>query len=227
MAINFYGILFVWKQEVSEVVSQLPFGRLHRSLKDAFPSAVIGEKCGLYQETRPENPYILISISHAVIEDGRIILQTVVGEEVNLSNRSLTHSSNSIERVTLPVQVPASEEDFGDAVLVGFGSKPTDFGRFQAMCEGIILKPAQGMQVQTKGVITWQILTWFGGLTLILISPISNTNPLEMKLAITWQMLLKKWLHLDESRKYNCPFSSPYGYLGQLVLLYILVLNLL
>lgn len=138
----------------------------------------------MYQETRPENPYSLICISHAVIEDDRIIFQTVVGEEVNLSNRSLTHTSNSIQRVTLPIQVPASEEDVSGVVLVGFGSKPTDFGRFQAMCEGVLLTPAQGMQVQTKGVITWQISTGFGGLTLI--SSVSNTNPLEVKLAITW-----------------------------------------
>lgn len=191
----FMAFLFVWKQ----VVSQLSFGRLYRSIKDAFPNAVIGENHGLYQETRPENPYSLICISHAVIEDDRIIFQTVVGEEVNLSNRSLTHTSNSIQRVTLPIHVPASEEDVSGVVLVGFGSKPTDFGRFQAMCEGVLLTPAQGMQVQTKGVITWQISTGFGGLTLI--SSVSNTNPLEVKLAITWWTLLGSQLFKSYTTK--------------------------
>lgn len=112
----------------------------------------------MYQENRPENPYALISICHAVLEDDRIILQTAEGEEVNLSNRSLAYTPNSIERVTLPVQVSTSEED-GSFALVGFGSNPTAYGRFQAMCEGIVLKPAQGMQVQTNGVIIWQIST--------------------------------------------------------------------
>lgn len=105
------------------------------------------------QETRPNPPYALISISHAVTRDNRIIFRTQLDEEVDLSNRSLTHTSNSIEAVTLLVQVPTSDEDSGGVVLVGFGSKPTYVGRFQAMCEGIILKPAQGAQVQTKGVI--------------------------------------------------------------------------
>ena len=75
----------------------------------------------MYQENRPENPYALISISHAVIEDDRIIFQTAEGEEVNLSNESLAHTSNSVERVTLPVQVSTSEEDGGFALL-GFSS---------------------------------------------------------------------------------------------------------
>lgn len=73
---------------------------------------------------------------------------------MDLRNRCLIHSSNTIEQVLLSNQVPTSEEDVGDLVLVGFGSKARGFDRFQAMCEGIILKPVQGMQVLTKGVVT-------------------------------------------------------------------------
>lgn len=125
--------------------------RVYRGIKDAFPKAVIAEITGVHQETRPDPPYALISISYAETLDGRVVFVTQLGEMVDLSNRSLKHTSNSVELVQL--SVPTSEEDVGDVVLVGFGSKPTDFGRFQAMCEGIILKPAQGAQVQTKGVI--------------------------------------------------------------------------
>ena len=66
---------------------------------------------------------------------------------MDLRNRCSIHSSNTIELVPLSGHIPTSEEDFGDVVLVGFGSNPTNFGRFQAMCEGIILKPVQGTQV--------------------------------------------------------------------------------
>lgn len=99
----------------------------------------------MHQERRPRRPYALISISGGVILDGRIIFVTRLGELVDLSNRSLMHASTSIEPVQLSKQVLTSEEDIGDVVLVGFGSKPTDYGRFQAMCEGIFLKSVQGM----------------------------------------------------------------------------------
>ena len=66
---------------------------------------------------------------------------------MNLRNCCSIHSSNIVEQVLLSNQVPTSEEDVSGVVLVGFGSKATDFGRFQAMCEGVILKPVQGKQV--------------------------------------------------------------------------------
>ena len=136
--------LFVWKQEVSEVVSQLPFGRVYRGIKDAFPEAEIAETRGVHQETRPDPPYALISISLAVTCDDRIALVTQLDEVVDLSNRSLMHTPTSIGPVQLSNQIPMSKEDVGDVALVGFGSKTTDIGRYQAMCEGIIL---QGMRV--------------------------------------------------------------------------------
>ena len=102
----------------------------------------------MHQERRPNPPYALISISHGVTLDGRINFATRLDELVNLSNRSLMHASTSIEPVPLSNQILTSEE-VGDVLLVGFGSKPTDFGRYQAMCEGIFLKSVQGTLVQT------------------------------------------------------------------------------
>ena len=128
-------------------MSQLPFGRIYHGIKDAFPEAEIAEGRGIYQKTRPDPPYALIGISGATTFDGRIVFKTRLGEVVDLSNRSFIHASNSIEPVPLPHYVPTCEEDVGNVILVGFGSSPTDFGRFQAMCEDIILKPVQGMQV--------------------------------------------------------------------------------
>ena len=126
-------------------MSQLPFGRIYYGIQDAFPEAEIAEFRGVHQSSRPDPPYALISISAAVTFDGRIVFATRLGEEVNLRNGSSNHASNSIEPVQLSRPVPTCEEDVGDVVLVGFGSKPTEFGRFQAMCEGIFLKPVQGI----------------------------------------------------------------------------------
>lgn len=64
------------------------------------------------------------------------------------------HPSTSIEPVPLSNQVPTSKEEITDVTLVGFGSKATVVGRFQAVCEGIILKPVQGIQALIKGVVT-------------------------------------------------------------------------
>ena len=122
---------------------KLASGRIYRGIKDAFPEAEIAETRGVYQETRPYPHYALISICHAVTCDGRIGFVTQLDEVVDLSNRCSMHTSATIEPVPLSNQTPTSEEDVSDVVLVGFGSTPTKFGRFQAMCEGIILKPVQ------------------------------------------------------------------------------------
>lgn len=137
---------FFSKQDVGKVLPELPFGRIYHSIKDAFPDAQIAGR-GLYQENRPYPPYALISVSNAVTFDGRIIFETRQDEVVDLSNRCLKNPSNTIEETKLSNEELKSKEDIGDVVLVGFGSRPTDVGRFQAMCEGIILKPVQGIQV--------------------------------------------------------------------------------
>ncbi len=108
------------------------------SITQAFPNAVIAETKGIYQETRPNRPYALISISYAVKVDGRIELVTRSGEVVSLSNRSAKDTSDPTKLVTLPVQDPSSEEDVGAVILVGFGSNPMKNGRYQAVCEGIL-----------------------------------------------------------------------------------------
>ena len=127
-------------------MSQLPSGRIYRAIEEAFPASKIGENRGLHQQNRPDPPYALIRVSNAVTVDGRIVFKTQLDEVVDLSNRCLTNPSNT-KVVQLSKEDPKAKEDFGDVVLVGFGSKQTDFGRYQAMCEGIILKPVQGTQV--------------------------------------------------------------------------------
>lgn len=132
---------------------------MSRSIKEAFPNAVISEIRGISQRTRPDPPYALISISYASIVDGRIRFVTRSGESLNLRNRSLSHTSNSTNVVTLSVQEPSSEEDVGDVCLVGFGSTLADSGRYEAVCEGAcILCSTQSTQVHTKGILPGKYL---------------------------------------------------------------------
>lgn len=127
----------------------------YRGIEEAFPDAVIGQKKGVYQETtRPNPPHALISISSACIMDGRIEVVTRLNEKINLSNRSVVHTQNSIEPLVLPVKYPSSNGDVGDVILVGFGPNPlTAFGRYQGLCEGILLNSARGKQAHTKGIL--------------------------------------------------------------------------
>ncbi len=110
---------------------------VYPSVEEAFPNAVIAENNGLYQETRPSPPYALIGISFAEKRDGRIWIVTWTGEEVTLSNHSVSHTPKPTKLLTSPVQDrPSSEGDVGAVVLVGFGSKPIENGRYQAVFEG-------------------------------------------------------------------------------------------
>ena len=114
-------------------------GMVYHGIEQAFPNAVIAATKGIYQETRPTCRFAMISISNAVTFDNRIFFTTRACEMVNLSNRTVHYASNSIKPVNLPVQDPSSEEDVGGVVLVGFGSNPLAYGRYQAFCEGILL----------------------------------------------------------------------------------------
>ncbi|KAL9971085.1 hypothetical protein ACROYT_G023571 [Oculina patagonica] len=112
------------KLDTNKILSLLNFkecgGMVFPSITQAFPNAVIAETKGIYQETRPNRPYALISISYAVKVDGRIELVT----------RS---------------RPPSSEEDVGAVILVGFGSNPMKNGRYQAVCEGILCEESPGL----------------------------------------------------------------------------------
>lgn len=151
-----YCRLFVCKQKSSDVLSLLNFkangGVVYHGIKEAFPNAVIAETKGMYQEPRPNPPCALISISGAVTQDGRIWFFTRLDEVVNLSNNSIRHTPNSIKLITLPVQTPSSEEDVGDVLLVVFGSKPTGFGRYQAVCEGVVLLSPDHTRATIPGI---------------------------------------------------------------------------
>ncbi|KAL9971086.1 hypothetical protein ACROYT_G023572 [Oculina patagonica] len=137
------------KLETNKILSLLNFrecgGMVYPSVKEAFPNAVIAKTKGIYQETRPNHPYALISISYAVKVDGRIELVTRSEEVVTLSNRCASHTSDPTKLVTLPVQDPSSEEDVGAVILVGFGTNPMKNGRYQAVCEGILCEECPGL----------------------------------------------------------------------------------
>ena len=118
----------------------------HRGIKEAFPNAVISQRKGVYQEkttSRLNSPQSLIGISSACIVDGRIEAVTLLNEKLNLSNRSFSFTQLSIEPRPLAVQNLSSDGAIGAVMLVRFGFHPT-FDRYQAVCEGILLKSAQG-----------------------------------------------------------------------------------
>lgn len=121
----------------------------YRGIVEAFPASVISQGQGVYQETtRPYPDLALIGIYSACLVDGRIEAVTQLNEEINLSNRSISHTQTSIEPQI--VQNLSSNGAVG-VVLVGFGLKPTAYGKYQAVCEGILLNSGQGTQAYTKG----------------------------------------------------------------------------
>ena len=112
-----------------------------RGIADAFPAATIQGK-GISQNDRPHpfHHYALISVLRAVTLDGRIIVLTSLGEQVNLSNRSVScYKKSSNETFEVPIRQPVSDEDVGDVILIAMGSKPTKKGYYIGVCEGILL----------------------------------------------------------------------------------------
>ncbi|XP_074625500.1 caspase-3-like isoform X1 [Acropora palmata] len=131
--------------EVSEIIRHLKFNDnegvvVFRGIANAFPKATIQEK-GIIQNDRPHpfHHYALISVLSAITQDGRIIVLTSLGEQVNLSNRSVTCYKKNIETVEVPIRQPVSGEDVGDVILIALGSKPTKEGYYIGVCEGILL----------------------------------------------------------------------------------------
>ena len=113
-----------------------------RGIADAFPAATIQGK-GISQNDRPHpfHHYALISVLRAVTLDGRIIVLTSLGEQVNLSNRSVScYKKSSNETFEVPIRQPVSDEDVGDVILIALDSKPTKEGYYYTgVCEGILL----------------------------------------------------------------------------------------
>ena len=131
---------------MSEIIRHLKFNDnegvvVFRGIADAFPEATIQQK-GISQKNppRPFHHYALISVLRAVTLDGRIVVLTSLGEQVDLSNRSLTcYKNSSVEAFEVPIRQPVSDEDVGDVILIALGSKPTEEGNYIGVCEGILL----------------------------------------------------------------------------------------
>ena len=121
----------------------------YHGIVEAFPDAVISQGQGVYQETtRPYPRLALIGIYSACLVDGRIEVVTQSNEKINLSNRSISHTQTSIEP---QIVQNLSSNGAVDVILVGFGLSPTAYGKYQAVCEGILLSSGQGTQAHTKG----------------------------------------------------------------------------
>ena len=122
----------------------------YHGIVEAFPDAVISQGQGVYQETtRPYPRLALIGIYSACLVDGRIEVVTQLNEKINLSNRSISHTQTFEPKIVQNL----SSNGAVDVILVGFGPNRTAYGKYQAVCEGILLNSGQGTQAHTKGTV--------------------------------------------------------------------------
>ena len=105
---------------------------------------------GIYQKTtKPYPSCALIGVQTGYTRDDRIVVTTLLGEEVDLNNRSRAYKPSGIETVPLPVHHRSSINDVGNVVLVAFGSK-TPQGNYQAVCEDILLWSNSGQTEEVQ-----------------------------------------------------------------------------
>ena len=103
---------------------------------------------GIYQKiTKPYPSCALIGVQDGYTRDDRIVVTTLLGEEVDLNNRSRAYKPSGIETVPLPVHHQSSIN--GNVMLVAFGSK-TPHGNYQAVCEDILLWSNSGQTEQVQ-----------------------------------------------------------------------------
>lgn len=146
-------LCFVFAQGKDQVLSQLGSNKavLFRGIADAFPNAVIpSQGKGIYQNTTEPYPSCaLIGVQDGYTRDDRIVVTTLLGEGVDLNNRSRSYKPSGIETVPLPVHHRSSINDVGNVMLVAFGSK-TPQGSYQAVCEDILLWSNSGQTEQIQ-----------------------------------------------------------------------------
>lgn len=146
-------LYFVFTQGKDQVLSQLGSNEavLFRGIADAFPNAVIPPQGkGIYQKTtKPYPSCALIGVQSGYTRDDRIVVTTLLGEEVDLNNRSRAYKPSGIETLPLPVHRRSSIDDVGNVMLVAFGSK-TPQGTYQAVCEDILLWSNSGQTEQVQ-----------------------------------------------------------------------------
>ena len=105
---------------------------------------------GIYQKITKPYPFCaLIGVQSGYTRDDRIVVTTLLGEEVDLNNRSRAYKPSGIETVPLPVHHRSSIDDVGNVMLVAFGSK-TPQGSYQAVCEDILLWSNSGQTEQVQ-----------------------------------------------------------------------------
>ena len=139
------------RQGKDQVLSQLGSNEavLFRGIADAFPNTVIPSRGkGIYQKTtKPYPSCALIGVQSGYTRDDRIVVTTLLGEEVDLNNRSRAYKPSGIETVPLPVHHRSSIN--GNVMLVAFGSK-TSHGNYQAVCEDILIWSNSGQTEQVQ-----------------------------------------------------------------------------
>lgn len=133
---------------MDDILAQLKYGDGKRAvaytgIAEAFPVAKIATK-GIFQNAISPSPkYALISVLAGFTVDDRIHAFTRLGERINLNNRSRgLYKQSIIDKLTLPVSKPLSEDDVGDVILVSFGTR-TSQDNYQAICEGILLRSCE------------------------------------------------------------------------------------
>ena len=118
---------------------ELSYGEnVYRSIKEVCPNAVPGKQKGLYLQTKPDKPkIILVSLKSGFIKNERIYFHTK-GDDHQID---LTHLTLSTAPVTLQTRKVTDEEDVGDLVLIKFGTTDVSLRSpiYAAVCEGLIL----------------------------------------------------------------------------------------
>lgn len=122
----------------------LAFGEsAFKGIEDGFPDAIIAKTKGIYQECQPvPNPRIcLISMHHAIIQNGRLCFVTRLGEYVDLRLNCRENLVLCTSPVPLQMRHLADDDDVGDVAVVKLEEPDFSLRKpiYQAVCEGLIL----------------------------------------------------------------------------------------
>ena len=123
---------------------ELSYGEnVYRSIKEVCPNAVPGKQKGLYLQTKPDKPkIILVSLKSGFIKNERIYFHTKGDDhQIDLKLNCREHLTLSTAPVTLQTRKVTDEEDVGDLVLIKFGTTDVSLRSpiYAAVCEGLIL----------------------------------------------------------------------------------------
>lgn len=134
---NSTSLNFPILQNVEQIQMELAYGEnVYRGIKEVCPNAVSGKQKGLYLQTKPDKPkIILVSLKSGIIKNERIYFHTKGDDhQIDLKLNCREHLTLSTTPVTLQTRKVTDEEDVGDLLLIKFGTTVCP-----AVCEGLIL----------------------------------------------------------------------------------------